>query len=196
MRWHGRRRVQKARQSIGTIFLPSAYWFYFPGNRKEKKSPKLEEEIATPVGRLELIQPNDKLVQPNDKVALTSTTTISSPSTSSMVPINSPGAPKTGSFSSSQGIIHKWCPIVGVRGGSKTTLNNRKLDTSGGERVKNDLKNWISFMNVPQRGNLIAKQTRFAIWFLHIGKKGQNLVQKLILYIIGIKRNTFVCTVC
>ena len=60
----------------------------------------MEEEVATVVGRLEL-------VQPNDKVALTSTTTISSPSTSSMVPINSPGAPKTGSFSSTQGIVHK-----------------------------------------------------------------------------------------
>ena len=82
------------------------------GNRKEKESPKVLEEVATVVGRLELIQPNDKLVQPNDKlvqpndkVALTSTTTISSPSTSSMVPINSPGAPKTGSFSSTQGAI-------------------------------------------------------------------------------------------
>ena len=71
-----------------------------------------------------------------------------------------------------------------------TTLNNRKSDTRG-RGSKMTKNNWISFMNVPHRGNLIAKQTRFAIWFLHIGKKGQNLVQKMILYIIGIKRNTF-----
>jgi hypothetical protein len=72
------------------------------------------------------------------------------------------------------------------------TLNNWML-----EGVTNDHKKLyvIYERSTQHRGNLIAKETRFAIWFFHIGKKGQNLVQKLIRIIFGIKRNKFVALV-